>query len=163
MEIYTREQWSIDRDFKALPGQEITGDIYDQMFNCMPPKHIPQEKALQVWNDYRIPVHAGFLMGEPHSTDKDGNNLYLSFGMNDYGKGQHYYFLGLSKAEPILNGVYYFMESLEAFPNGGLLREKDFKDEREALQTAIDYESTLIKYEYRDGHRVSYKTLYDPI
>ena len=39
--IYTMEKWQADRDFKAQPGQEITGEIYEEMFNCLPPRRLP--------------------------------------------------------------------------------------------------------------------------
>ena len=161
MAIYNREQWEADRTFKAQPGQEITADIYEEMFNCIPPKNLPRDKARQALQDYRVPVHAGFLMGEPHSTSPDGE-LYLAFGMNDYGKGAHYYYLGLALPEKKLHGTYYFMDCLNAFVNDGLFPASEFKDEQEAIHTAGDYEATLYKYEYRNGERISSIVLYDP-
>lgn len=83
MELYTMERWKADRTFKAKPGQEIAADVYEEMLNCMPPRTLPQEKARQALQDYKIPVHAGFLMGEPHSSDKRGQ-YYLAFGMNAF-------------------------------------------------------------------------------
>lgn len=91
MELYTMEQWKADRTFKAEPGQEITEDIYEEMLNCMPPRTLPREKARQALQDYKIPVNAGFLIGEPHSSDQRGQ-YYMAFGNN----GKHYYYLGLS-------------------------------------------------------------------
>lgn len=161
MKIYDREQWEKDREFKADPGQEITEDIYNEMLNCMPPKNLPRGKARQALQDYRIPVHAGFLMGEPHSTSPEGE-LYLAFGMNNYGKGEHYYYLGLARPEKKLNGTYYYMDCMNAFVNDGLFPAKEFKDEQEAIQTAGNYEATLYKYEYRNGERVSSTVLYEP-
>lgn len=93
--VYTMATWERDGVFKADPGQEITEDIYKQMLNCMPPKALPRKKVDQVLQDYNVPVHAGFLMGEPHSSNAKGL-LYLAFGMNDCGKGKHFYYLGLS-------------------------------------------------------------------
>lgn len=89
-------------------------------------------------------------MGEPHSNDKDGL-LYLAFGMNDYGKGKHYYYLGLSHTTKRLN----------AFVNGGYFKASKFKDEQEAIQTAANYEATLYKYEYKDGERINSALIYD--
>lgn len=159
--IYTMEQWQRDRLFNAEPGQEIEAAIYEEMLNVMPPLTLPQGKARQALQDYKIPVHAGFLMGEPHSCDKDGQ-LYLAFGSNNYGKGSKYYYLGLAHAAPILNGKYYYMECMNAFVNGGLFKEKEFKNDQEAINTAADYEATLYKYEYRHGERISSSVLYDP-
>ena len=161
MSIYTMEQWKQDRTFKADPGQEITAEIYEEMLNCMPPKDLPTGKARQALDDYNIPVHAGFLMGEPHSCDKDGQ-LYLAFGMNDYGKGKKYYFLGLSHPAPVLNGIYYFMDCMNAFVNDGLFKASEFKDEQEAITTAANYEATLYKYEFRHGEKISSRVIYDP-
>lgn len=86
MEIYTAEAWANDGTFKAAPGQEITEEIYNQMLNCLPPKTLPRSKAEQALQDYSIPIRAGFMMGEPYSTGRDGRELYLAFGSNDYGK-----------------------------------------------------------------------------
>ena len=161
MSIYNREQWERDGAFNADPGQEITEDVYNEMLNCMPPKNLPRDKARQALQDLKIPVHAGFLMGEPYGHDKEGQ-LYLAFGMNDYGKGKHFYYLGLAHPEKLLHGTYYFMDCMNAFINNGVFPASEFKDEQEAIQTAGDYEATLYKYEYRNGRRVSSTDLYDP-
>ena len=86
--IYTREDWSKDRIFSAVPGQEVTKDVYDEMFNCMPPRRLSaeaQEKACAEG----LCVFSGFMMGEPHSCDRHGE-LYLAFGIST-GTGKHYY------------------------------------------------------------------------
>lgn len=161
MNVYTMEQWKADREFKAVPGQEIEAAIYDEMLNVLPPKTLPAEKAQQALRDYNVPVHAGFLMGEPHSSDKHGQ-YYLAFGMNDYGKGKHYYYLGLSLPAKRLHGLYYFFDCMNAFANGGLFRAVEFADDEEAIQYAANYEATLYKYEYRNGERVDTAILYEP-
>ena len=159
--IYTIEQWQADRDFKAEPGQEITAEIYDEMLNIMPPESLPKETARQALREYNIPIHAGFLMGEP--TDSSPNGLlYRAFGMNDYGKGKHYYYLGLSRPEPALNGLFYHFDCMNAFVNDGLFPAKEFKDDEEAAQYAADYEATLHKYEYKNGELISSLTIYEP-
>lgn len=81
--IYTHEQWTADREFKAEPGQQITGDIYEEFFNCLPPKSLPRAAAEYALQELGVPVHAGFMLGEPHSTDTAGKNLYMAFGSND--------------------------------------------------------------------------------
>ena len=161
MDVYTMAQWQADREFKATPGQEITEDVYNNMLNALPPKDIPTEKARQALRDYNIPVHAGFLMGEPHSSDKHGQ-YYLAFGMNDYGKGKHYYYLGLSLPTRKLHGTYYHFDCMNAFVNDGLFKANEFKDDAEAIQYAADYEATLYKYEYRNGERISSAVIYEP-
>ena len=95
--IYTNEQWESDNSFKAVPGQEITEQIYDDMLNCVPPKSLPRSTAAKVMQEHEIYINAGFLMGEPHSTGKEGL-LYLAFGMNGHGNEKHFYYLGLSPA-----------------------------------------------------------------
>lgn len=172
MSIYTMEQWAKDRSFNAEVGQEISKEVYNNMLNCMPPKSLPRLKAIYALSALNIPVHAGFLMGEPHSSDKDGQ-LYLAFGMNDYGSGTrrepHYYYLGLSHKEPELNGGYYFFDCLGLLFNGdrtglpdNFIPVRAFKDNQEAISTAANYEATLYRYEYKDGERVSSATLYEP-
>lgn len=170
--LYTMEQWTQDRSFKAEVGQEVSEEVYNEMLNAMPPKTLPRLKARYALSALKIPVHAGFLMGEPHSCDKDGQ-LYLAFGMNDYGSGTrkepHYYYLGLSHEEQELNGCYYFFDCLGLLFNGdhtglpdNFIPASAFKDDKEAISTAANYEATLYKYEYKHGDRVSTATLYEP-
>lgn len=165
--VYTMEQWTQDRTFKAEPGQEVEAAIYEQMLNCMPPKSLPRGKALYALESLNVPVHAGFLMGEPHSSNANGEQLYLAFGMNDYGSGTrrepHYFYLGLSIAEkPIADGFYYFFDCLNAMLTDRYFEAGAFKDDKDAISTAANYEATLYKYEFKDGDRVSSKVLYDP-
>lgn len=80
--IYTREDWQRDRVFSARPGQLISEEIYDDMLNCIPPYHLPEETSGM--------VSAGFLMGEPAASDQRGA-LYHAFGSN----GGKYIYLGL--------------------------------------------------------------------
>ena len=65
-DIYTSEQWAADGSFKAEPGQEIEETVYNELFNVLPPLPLPIETAQRALTDLNIPVHAGFLMGEPH-------------------------------------------------------------------------------------------------
>ena len=163
MTVYTMADWRAAGSFDAIPGQEITEDVYNEMRECVPPKSIPQEKARQALTDYKIPVHAGFLMGEPHSTDENGGPLYHAFGMNDYGKGRHYYYLGLSGPYKVLHGQYYYFDCMNAFVNDGLFPAAEFESDAEAISKAADYEATLYKYEYSNGERISTATLYQPM
>jgi hypothetical protein len=157
------ENWQADRNFKAEPGQEITQEVYDAMLNGVPPKTLPPETAIKALEEYNVPVHAGFLMGEPDSDDSEGRALYLAFGMNDYGKGKHYFYLGLSPAiRKKRDGIYYYMDCLNAFVNDGLFPASEFKDDAEAIQTAANYEAYLYKYEYKNGQRISSTVLYEP-
>lgn len=161
MSVYTMEQWFRDREFKAEPGQEISADVYEEMLTAVPPEDLPAGKARQALQDYNIPVHAGFLMGEPTESSPAGL-LYRAFGSNDYGHGARYYYLGLSTKAPQLSGVYYFMDCLNAFVNNGLFPAAEFESEAEAIQTAANYEATLYRHEYRDGVRISSAVIYDP-
>lgn len=161
MEVYTMDRWKADRTFKADLGQEIAEDVYNEMFNCMPPQKLPREKILQVLHDYDLPIHAGFLMGEPASHDQNGP-LFLAFGYNDFGKGRHYYYLGLSGPVRKLNGKYYYMHCMNAFVNNGLFPEREFANDAAAIRTAADYEATLYKYEYKNGKRINSQILYEP-
>lgn len=162
MDVYTMDHWKRDRDFKAAPGQEISAEIYDEMLKVMPPEDLPAAKARQALEVYGVPVHAGFLMGEPHSCDPDGRPRYLAFGSNNYGHGSRYYYLGLSAAAPQLSGAYYFFDCMNAFVNGGLFPAAEFDSEAEAIDTAANYEATLYRYEYRDGVQISSAEIYNP-
>ena len=162
MQLYTMEQWTRDREFKARPGQEITEDVYNQLRDVVPPKELPPATAKKVWQDLRIAVHAGYLMGEPTSNDADGL-LYRAFGMNDYGKGKHYYYLGLSPAAPVLDGDYYYFDCMNAFVNGGLFPAAEFATDEEAIRQAANYEATLIKYHYQQGEQTDSRVIYEPL
>lgn len=157
MEVYTMEHWKADRTFNAEPGQEITEDIYEEMFNCMPPAKLSREAI----ENTDIPVHAGFMMGEPHSCDRDGQ-LFLAFGMNDYGQKKRYYYLGAAHKDKKLNGFYYYLDCMNAFVNDGLFPAAEFRSDAEAIQKAANYEATLYKYEYRNGEQISSTVLYEP-
>ena len=162
MNVYTMEQWRQDQTFNADPGQEVTAEVYNQMLNTLPPEDLPAETARQALSKYKTPIHNGFLMGEPHSSDSNGNLLYLAFGMNDYGKGRHYYYLGLSAAEPELNGVYYYFDSLEDIGSDNLKPAGSFESEAEAIRQAADIEATLYRQEYTDGTLTAEALLYEP-
>lgn len=161
--LYTMEQWAEDRTFKAEPGQEIAEAVYNEMLNNLPPLSLPRSKAEQTLQEYKIPVHAGFLMGEPHSSDSNGL-LYLAFGMNDYGKGKHYYYLGLShKEKPTPAGKYYYFDCMNSVITGRLWAATAFKDESEAIETAANYEAELIEITIdSQGEETERKTLYNP-
>lgn len=81
-EIYTSEQWAKDGTFKAVAGQEITEEIYNQMFNVLPPQRL---------KEVAFGCVAGFRTTEPYTHDENGKALYMAFGKN-HGK---YYYLGL--------------------------------------------------------------------
>lgn len=163
MDIYTMEQWEADGTFKAAPGQQISEGVYNTMLNCLDPLQLPQEAAIKALEDMKIPVHAGFLMGEPHSNDSKGL-LYLAFGKNDYGKGPKYYYLGLARPAPKLrDGYYYYFDCMNAFINDGLYRADTFEGDQDAIDKAADYEATLYKYEFRNGEKVSTTVLYEPM
>lgn len=82
MNIYTREQWAADRNFNAATGQEIEAEIYEEMFNVMPPLRLVDAQGCT----------AGFRVSEPY-THRGGKPLYRAFGKRD-GK---YYYLGLQQ------------------------------------------------------------------
>lgn len=159
--VYTMEQWKRDGYFNAEAGREVSEEVYNAMLNCVPPKTLPRSKAEQALQDYRLPVHVGFLMGEPHSSDKDGA-LFLAFGMNDYGRGKHYYYLGLSHEAPTLCGSYYFFDCMDAFITDRYWKQSAFKDDAEAISMAADYEATLYRITYKHGERVETVVLYEP-
>lgn len=159
--IYDMEQWRKDRTFSAEVGQEVSEEVYNAMLNNLPPLSLPKGKAEYALSVLNIPVHAGFLMGEPHSCDKNGQ-LYLAFGMNDYGKGKRYFYLGMAHREPELNGIYYYFDCMSTPPGGKLYALTAFEGDQDAIKTAANYEATLYKNEYKNGYRVNSEILYDP-
>lgn len=172
--VYTAEQWKKDRIFNAKPGQEIDEEIYFEMLNALPPESLPRKKAVEALEVYNIPIHKGFLMGEPHSCDKEGNQLYAAFGMNDFGKSinhkePRYYYLGLSRKAPELDGIYYYFDCLglifderrTGLPDN-VAPAKTFEDDDDAIRHAADFEATLYKAEYKNGEEVNTVVLYEP-
>ena len=136
--------------------------IYEKMLNCMPPKDLPAGKAREVLSDFNIPVHAGFLMGEPYDTRKK-KPRYMAFGMNDYGKGKKFFYLGLSTAGTVLHGEYYFFDCMNAFVSDRPFLASSFDSEQEAIGYAADYEATLIWRKYDHGVMTASKVVYDPM
>ncbi|MGN0014475.1 MAG: hypothetical protein ACI37T_03555 [Candidatus Gastranaerophilaceae bacterium] len=159
--IYTLEQWKIDNYFQAKVGQEITEEVYNTMLDCCEPKRLPKAKAEWALQHLRIPVHAGFLMGEPVKVQNTDKTMYLAFAMNDYGKGKHFYFIGISEAEQPLNGVFYFFDCMNAAVNK-LFKEEAFESDKEAIAFGSNYEAIVLKYTYEDDEPVTIETLYDP-
>ena len=80
--VYDGYQWHLDRNFSAKPGQEITREIYDSMFDCLPPHSLPRLPETQGYT-------AGFLMGEPYD-HVNGKAVYSAFGR----RGDRCFFLG---------------------------------------------------------------------
>lgn len=157
--IYSMEQWRKDRTFSAEVGQQVSEEVYEEMLNCISPYNIPHSKAQWALENLQIPVHAGFLMGEPNRTDKDGNELYLAFGRNDFGKGTKYYYLGLSKREPEMNGTYYYFDCLNAVLNK-FFKSSDFESENEAIGVAANYEADLYRCTFENGELISKESIY---
>lgn len=88
MEPYTMEDWKESGTFSAVPGQEVTEDVYNEMLNIMPPKKIDKPDA-ERWN-----ASAGFCMGESSAIGPNGRPLFLAF----IRKGGKAYFIGLAHA-----------------------------------------------------------------
>lgn len=83
MEIYTREDWHRDRSFGAVAGQEVEEEIYEEMFDLLPPLSLPVRRETVGYDE-------GFCVSEPHSTDEKGRETYSAFAK----KNGHCYFLG---------------------------------------------------------------------
>ena len=161
--MYTNEDWRRDGAFKASPGQEISEEIYNEMFNALPPLRLPQNTAKYALEKLNVPVHAGFMMGEPYDSNAEDGMLYLAFGMNNYGKGKHYFYLGLGHIDkPVKNGTYYFFESVGMQDDGLVKASKDIDDVK-AIRFAQDQEATVYKLTYWKGKLTSKESLYTPM
>ena len=92
MEIYTMEDWERDRNFNAEIGQEIAPEIYERMFECMPPLRLTNRKPTNA----DLGIVSGFRMSEPYAhadspTDGKWTAFYMAFGKTTDGRC---YFLG---------------------------------------------------------------------
>lgn len=90
--VYSKKDWSMDREFSAAIGQEITPEIYEEMLHCMPPLRLLEGTPMS----RRLGIVSGFRVGEPYSHGKslaDGSftAFYAAFGKTADGRC---YFLG---------------------------------------------------------------------
>lgn len=152
MGIYTREQWAADAGFKARPGQEIEPEIYDDMFNVVPPKDIPRKELHRLTEAAGLgSMEGAFLMGEANTGDAEGHTLYLAFGR----QGSRCFFLGLARAY-ILDGVYYVID--------GVIRQRliYWGTESNAIEAAKGYNRPLLKQRYMDDRLIESEQLFTP-
>ena len=88
MEIYTKKQWSKDRNFSAEVGQEVEKDIYYQMRDCLQPLSLPRAETTKGFS-------VGFRVGEPYTHRQSAKTGELTAYYAAFGKrGGKYYFLG---------------------------------------------------------------------
>lgn len=81
--MYTRADWERDRNLNAAAGQEIDPEIYEEMFNVLPPLRLPRN------NRRVLDYDCGFLCSEPHTSDPiKAEMLYMAFGKRE---GRCYY------------------------------------------------------------------------
>ena len=73
--VYDGYQWHLDGTFSAKPGQEVTREIYDDMFDCLPSISLPRLPETQGFA-------AGFLVGEPYD-HVNGKAIYSAFAQRD--------------------------------------------------------------------------------
>lgn len=74
-DVYDGYRWHLDRSFAARPGQEVTPEIYENMFDCLPPLNLPRLPETRGYT-------AGFLVGEPND-HVNGEAVYAAFGRRD--------------------------------------------------------------------------------
>lgn len=85
---YTVEQWRIDGTLSAIPGQEVTEEVYYDQFEVLPPFRLPRCPRTEGYA-------AGFQVSEAACDDVIGNRiLYSTYGR----KNGKYYYLGLMPA-----------------------------------------------------------------
>lgn len=89
-QVYDMTSWKKDGSFSASPGQQVSREVYEEMYNCMPPLRLSREAVNRARTLGRI-VLCGFMVGEPSSSDSQGV-LYNAFGK----EGEKYYYLGLA-------------------------------------------------------------------
>ena len=168
--LYDMTDWKNAGTFSAQPGQEISGEVYEEMLNTVPPISLPRETAERALHSYGIPVHAGYLMGEPYTNDNNGP-LFHAFGMNDYGKGKKFYYLGLSHQEELREGIYYFFDCMDGIIGDWPYKPEELRKsltgdngtytEAELKRIAADYEADLYRQEYDGGKLIRETRLYN--
>lgn len=85
---YTVEQWRIDGTLSAIPGQEVTEEVYYDQLEVLPPLRLPRCPRTEGYP-------AGFQVSEAACNDPlTDKMLYSTYGRRD-GK---YYYLGLLPA-----------------------------------------------------------------
>lgn len=82
--VYTSDDWTRHKNFGAVPGQEVTEDIYEYMFDVMPIAHLPRCGVTREYN-------SGFLSLEAADHDpQTGRARYMAFGK----RGGKFYYIG---------------------------------------------------------------------
>ena len=81
--MITHDNWP--ERWENLPaGTEISEEIYDQMFNALPP--ISLRKSL----------YCGFQMGEPHDHQEDANGKWRARFLTFVNIGKKFYYAGIN-------------------------------------------------------------------
>lgn len=161
--MYTAHQWESDGEMQAAPGQQVDEQIYNDMLQVLPPLELPRAATREAWKRYKIPVHGGFLMGDPITADREkGTLLYMAFACNGFGHGERYYYLGLYAAEPEKNGTYYYFDELDFMEGDGLRPAADFADDAAAIRYAKDHETSLKRMTFEGGELAEQVALYEP-
>lgn len=86
---YTVEQWRIDGTLSAIPGQEVTEEVYYDQFEVLPPFRLPRCPRTEGYS-------AGFQVSEAACSHPICDKmLYSTYGR----RGGKYYYLGLLPAD----------------------------------------------------------------
>lgn len=81
-EAYGRDDWARHGQFGAVPGQEVTEDVYNAMFDVLPILNLPRCGISSRYD-------CGWMVSEPATSDlQTGRSLYSAFGKRD---GRCYY------------------------------------------------------------------------
>lgn len=81
--MITHDNWP--ERWEDLPaGTEISGVIYDQMFNALPPISL------------RKSPYCGFQMGEPHDHREDANGKRWARFLTFVNIGERFYYAGIN-------------------------------------------------------------------
>ena len=83
--VYDGDDWERHGQFGAVPGQEVTEDIYEEMFNVLPILSLPRCGIARQYD-------CGWMVSEPATHDpQTGRSLYSAFGK----RGGRFYYIGL--------------------------------------------------------------------
>ena len=77
--VYTMQNWHDDGDFKAKAAQEITQEVYNTLYNELPPRALPDHIYHWAFDVLGTILTGGFMMSEPAGANYLGNT-YMCFG-----------------------------------------------------------------------------------
>ena len=80
--MITHDNWP-ERWEDVVPGTEVSEEVYEGMFNCMPPIYLRRSR------------YCGFQMGEPHNHAEDENGKWRAQFLTFVSVSGRYFYAGI--------------------------------------------------------------------